>query len=699
MTTTQDKALRLASLGWKVFPARLETATGEAVPLADATPGMKLKKMPIGELVEHGFKEATDNPKRIRLWWRVRPDALIGVSMPKDTVALDVDDPALFEAAGLELHDGPGQQTLRGGYHRFFRSDGRRVRQTVKEVPGADTRVGGKGYVVAWDPDAFPAVSDLPPAPEWLYSGADEPAGDDRPRRPQADILVVKMGERDNKLTSVAGSLRKAGLGKDAIYAALKAMVDSGQVEQTREDPITDKDLRRISGSIGGRHSQAVDDQRPARDPVRQNAADLIGKDLPPIEYVVEEILPEGVGVVSGAPKAGKSFLMFQAAVEVSVGGEVLGRDVPTARPVLYYGLEDGERRFQKRLKLIDGGRNVDLTWLEIRYSAPLMGAGLEEEIEKFLSDNGDEVKPVVIIDVLAMVWPEQSGKGSAYNQDYRVIGPLKEIQGRHPGSTIVALTHNRKQGSDDIVSTMQGTHGISGAVDWMWIVRRERGAVVGTIYVTGRDIEHEPLISAKFAGLWTADPEVLGHARGTEQQKLLDEMLTGGDGTAQELADRLNADFPGEWDRQKASRCVNTLLEQRLVENTGRDRTRPGAPVTFHALTTAEVVKARRELADEQNAVLAEKPGWIEVRRVPRSHTRGRDAPAQDGGPLHGLHTLTGDGKGVKVREGSSRARSRAPASTGVARIVVDDDHEPEDEASTDDQTGHTRRRKRDFK
>lgn len=690
---TLEAALRLAELGWPVFPAHLTDSIGEHVSLEDAkamltqNPKTPFKKVPIGELVETGFKEATLHDKRIKLWWRVRPDALVGVAMPKDTVALDVDDVALFAAAGLELPDGPGQQTMRGGYHRFFASDGRRVRQTVKEVPGADTRVGGRGYVVAWEPDAFPALADLPPAPEWLYGGAAEREEPTAARQGKKDALVVRMGERDNKLTSIAGSLRKAGLGKEAIYAALKAMVASGQVEQTREDPITDRDLRRISGSIGGRHSQAMEDQRPAREIVRQVASDLIDKDLPPIEYVVDEILPEGVGVVSGAPKAGKSWLTFQTALEVSIGGEVLGRSVLKARPVLYYGLEDGERRFQKRLRLIDAGRGLDLTWLEIRYDAPLMGEGLEEEIEQFLIDNGEEAKPVVVIDVLARVWPEQSGKGSAYNQDYRVIGPLKDIQARHPGSTIVAVTHNRKQGADDVVSTIQGTHGISGAVDWMWIVRRERLAVVGTIYVTGRDIEHEPLINAQFSGLWTAEPDVLGHARGTEQQKLLDEMLTGGDGSAQDLADRLNVTFPDEWDRQKASRCVNTLLEQHLVVNHGRDRSRNGAPVVFHALTRAEVEAARADLAAEQSAVLASQPGRMpRVRRV----SRASRVDTRDTGPSTPITPSTGVVQGVKGIEGTRpagrRPRPRAPAHTRshVREVFYDNDQAKPDRELT---------------
>lgn len=647
--TRLEEALSLAARGWPVFPGHL---TDDDPP----------KKVPANA---KGFKGATVKPRPIEIQWRSDPDAYVAVALPIGVVALDVDKVEQFEAAGLEMPDGPGQRTLHGGYHKLFKTDGRVVKQTVKEIPGADTRVGGLGYVFVWDAAAWPDVAEsldaLPDAPEWLYDheAREEVAPSERRTRGGAvPTFVFKMGERDNALAAFAGLMRRGGAGPDAIYAALKAMADSGQIEQTREDQITDKDLRRIAGSIGGRQSNAVDAQsRPRRAIARQNAEELKKKQIIPIEYVIEEVMPEGVGIISGAPKIGKSWLAFQAALEVSVGGELLGRKVLKARPALYYGLEDGERRFQKRMQMIEGSRGLDLSWLELRYDAPAIGDGLEEEIEEFIANNEEYGGSVVVIDVLAKVWPEQQGRGSAYNQDYRVIGPLKEIQGRHPGSTIVCITHNRKQGAEDVMSTVQGTHGVVGAVDWTWIIKRERLAVQGNIYVTGRDIEHEPSIDAQFAGLWTALPGAGGQHLTPEQRKVRDELLTGEDGTATEVADRLNVEFPDDaprWTQNSVSEKANALEAKGLVTKE-RDRTRPGAPVVFHALVTDEIAERRRGVAAEQAKVLASQPG-----RGPRVVRRSR-------------RPEDGDGSRARARDRARRpAREVAPSTTSIGDIGV---------------------------
>lgn len=682
--TRLDDALSLAARGWPVFPGKL---TDDDPP----------KKVPANN---KGFKGATLKTRPIEILWRSDPDAYVAIALPLGVVALDVDKVEEFEAVGLDVPDGPGQVTLSGGYHKLFKFDTARVvKQTVKEIPGADTRVGGLGYVFCWDADAWPDVSQsmdaIPWAPEWLYDhdarpeDAEAAPSERRGRGGQVPTFVFKKGQRDNALAAFAGLMRRGGAGPDAIYAALKAMEAAGQIEQTREDPITDKDLRRIAGSIGGRQSAAVDaQQRPRRAVSRQNAEDLKRKKIVPIEYVIEEVMPEGVGIISGAPKIGKSWLAFQAALEISVGGELLGRKVLKARPALYYGLEDGERRFQKRMQMIEGSRGLDLSWLELRYEAPSIGDGLEDEIEEFIANNEEYGGSVVVIDVLAKVWPEQQGRGSAYNQDYRVIGPLKEIQGRHPGSTIVCITHNRKQGAEDVMSTVQGTHGVVGAVDWTWIIKRERLAVQGNIYVTGRDIEHEPSIDAQFAGLWTALPGAGGQHLSAEQRKVRDELLTGSDGDAKELADRLNADYPDEavaWTQNSVSEKANALVEKGLLTKE-RDRTRPGAPVVFHALMTDEIVERRRVVATEQAKVLASQPGRgfrvVRRRASPASPAGERvDAGASrvNGGStgstrphpaMEPMEVVDGAIHAGRVR---AHARGRAPASP--PRIVGDAD------------------------
>ncbi|MCH8167158.1 MAG: AAA family ATPase [Proteobacteria bacterium] len=65
------------------------------------------------------------------------------------------------------------------------------------------------------------------------------------------------------------------------------------------------------------------------------NAADLQGMKFPPINWVVPDILPEGLTIFAGKPKVGKSWLALDMALAVAGGGSVLGRECLPG-PVLY---------------------------------------------------------------------------------------------------------------------------------------------------------------------------------------------------------------------------------------------------------------------------------------------------------------------------------------------------------------------------
>ena len=56
-------------------------------------------------------------------------------------------------------------------------------------------------------------------------------------------------------------------------------------------------------------------------------AADLQGMEFPPINWVVPGVLPEGLTILAGKPKLGKSWLALDMALAVAGGGSVLGRE------------------------------------------------------------------------------------------------------------------------------------------------------------------------------------------------------------------------------------------------------------------------------------------------------------------------------------------------------------------------------------
>ena len=84
---------------------------------------------------------------------------------------------------------------------------------------------------------------------------------------------------------------------------------------------------------------------------------------LPPIRFVIHELLPQGLHVLAGAPKVGKSWLSLWICLCVAQGEKLW--DFPTQKgSVLYLCLEDSYARIQNRLlDLTDDPRDVADPW------------------------------------------------------------------------------------------------------------------------------------------------------------------------------------------------------------------------------------------------------------------------------------------------------------------------------------------------
>jgi hypothetical protein len=86
-------------------------------------------------------------------------------------------------------------------------------------------------------------------------------------------------------------------------------------------------------------------------------AADLMALELPPMRWAVPGVVPEGVTLLAGKPKVGKSWFTLGHGVATAAGGVALGTKPVEQGEVLYLALEDNRRRLQGRLaKILAGG-------------------------------------------------------------------------------------------------------------------------------------------------------------------------------------------------------------------------------------------------------------------------------------------------------------------------------------------------------
>lgn len=250
------------------------------------------------------------------------------------------------------------------------------------------------------------------------------------------------------------------------------------------------------------------------------SAVELDAQEFPPLQFPVPGLLPEGLTLLAGAPKFGKSFLALDLALAIACGGTAIGGVHVEQGDVLYVALEDGRRRLKERMGRMLPGRQKPqrLTYATDWHR---IGEGLEELVEEWLADH-PEAK-LVIFDTWVHIKPKSGGKSSAYDEDAAGLRPLHNIARDHPGVAFIVIHHVRKMAADDIFDTISGTNGLAGIPDTLMVLAPHGEA--GKLCAKGRDLDgyEKALNRDSQTGGWIIAGDARELAKTGEQQAILD--------------------------------------------------------------------------------------------------------------------------------------------------------------------------------
>lgn len=219
------------------------------------------------------------------------------------------------------------------------------------------------------------------------------------------------------------------------------------------------------------------------------NGAEIMARNIPPQRWIIDGMLPEGLTLLCGAPKAGKSWLALDMALHVASGEPFWNH--PTARgSVLLLALEDGERRLKARMEtLMRGCDSLQAALLYPCFSVPPLESGFAAGLDAVLTDfGGGERVSMVVVDTLGKV--REPSRLDGYQRDYAQLAALKKIADKHHIALLV-VHHLRKMKSDDPFDMISGTQGILGAADGAYVLKRNsRTDRNGKLYFTSRDAD-----------------------------------------------------------------------------------------------------------------------------------------------------------------------------------------------------------------
>ena len=206
--------------------------------------------------------------------------------------------------------------------------------------------------------------------------------------------------------------------------------------------------------------------------------------------FLFDGLLANGLTILAGRPKCGKSWLTLQMAIDAALARPFLGRfGIGRAARVLYCGLEEGPARTHNRLLKLLSSPDIQLQNIEFRYVLKSLADGGAAELGELLKKGRYEL---VVIDTFLKVAKAGGGNRDVMRGEYAEVAQLQELAHRH-GVAIVLVAHTRKMGGDSGLDTVAGTTGITAACDAVWTLKKQAGGD-SVLEVTGREMEEQTL-------------------------------------------------------------------------------------------------------------------------------------------------------------------------------------------------------------
>ena len=422
-------------------------------------------------------------------------------------------------------------RTPSGGAHLYFKADG--IGNKNGFLPAVDVKSCGGFVVVPGSGDSrgvYAVEHDIPVAElpdalaEALRSNSPRKEDKERARGVPGDWIdfapiletirnmdPVLCGTRDTRLFAICAEWKERGVTLEGMRQLLRLMNDLGKIE-AGDDPLDERDFDRISKSAWNRKETQFGTKSVGAlltgpgtpDADGYSAAELPSMESPPIDFLVQGLVPEGLSIIGGAAKTGKTYLLLQLAVSLASGTPFLNREVPKKRRVLYYYLERGRMKVKTRFEEIYGSDFSPPADLIFVHKLPRLSLGglaiLEQHIERYSPE-------VVIFDTWQNIRAETKGRQNAYEKEYAELAFIKgQIMAKFGVSVFLAhhLKLFKKGDITDPMSMFNGSAAISGAVDTAMLMFRERFSETATLSVFGRDVEDTAIgLVMKTTGGW----------------------------------------------------------------------------------------------------------------------------------------------------------------------------------------------------
>lgn len=212
----------------------------------------------------------------------------------------------------------------------------------------------------------------------------------------------------------------------------------------------------------------------------------LRDKEFPPVKWAVDGIIPEGLSVLAGEPKVGKSLIAVDVCSAIASGVKAFETRKCIQGSVCYISLEDPERRVKERIK-----KQCDLwpsTFKILMGGLPQLGEGFYRLVDE-MSMLWPDLRAIVI-DTMQFIIPEKKNGISDYEHYYKFLDPLHRWALTNH-IAVILITHTVKSRAvegDNPFSAIIGSVAIQGCSDAMLLLKKNhaKGTIVDPVLADG---------------------------------------------------------------------------------------------------------------------------------------------------------------------------------------------------------------------
>jgi hypothetical protein len=420
MTEYLDLAYKLLASGFSVIPSG----------------GGESGKAPI--IKWEPYQSRLPDKKEIEHWdYRDKP-ALWGIVTGEISglVVIDADDAearAKIEATGIKPHI----ETPRGGAHYYFQHPGYPVKTVAGLLQKIDIRADG-GFVNClggrYHTVILPARDNLYPWTQLPDFIATRVKPDKTTTTAPKQLETIAEGQRNDHLTSLAGSMNRRGMSKSSIEVAL--------LNENRErclPPLAESEVLAIAKSVVSRYE-------PSPQPVKkyssmQNIKQVRNEILarPPADDLIQDLLPDSSSaymLIVGRPGIGKTNLALNLIFCLASGTPFFSHKTKTCR-VGYLSFEGSDRKILQRFDTIGrsfNGAESNISW-EHTIPFTLIGEG-QAKFKSIITG-----QDVILVDTLRHMVP---GDYTTPKDASAFLTSLRKVQ-NETSTRIIFLHHIRK--------------------------------------------------------------------------------------------------------------------------------------------------------------------------------------------------------------------------------------------------------------